>query len=210
MALQTLIQPPPLDASKSPVENALQLTPLTEFGPVGTFRMSWLARFSERLVYYTHVGCSEMVSITQNIYTNTRPLWYLPGARGIYGGSVIAQCLSAAQETVPAEFAINSMHCYFVLAGNTGLPVIYNVEHVREGRSFATRTVQAKQNGRCIFITTLSFVRDDSGGQKTIRHTTPMTDVEAPKDDKTAAQLAEESEGTFQSYTLQTLNGEEG
>ena len=50
MALQhTLIPPPPLDTSKSPIENALQLTPLTEFGPVGAFRLSWSARFNERL-----------------------------------------------------------------------------------------------------------------------------------------------------------------
>ena len=156
-----------------------------------------------------HVNPSKIVGVTQNIYTNTRPLWHPSGARGIFGGAVVAQCLNAAQETVPAGFAINSMHCYFVLAGNNDIPIIYNVEHVREGRSFATRTVQAKQKGRCIFTTTLSFVRDGSGGQKTTRHNTLMSDVEAPKDDKTAAQLADISEGIFQSYTLQTLNGKE-
>src|ERR1700761_3251935 len=83
----------------------------------------------------------------QDLYTNTRPLWHPPGARGAYGGAVIAQCLAAAQNTVPKNFTVHSMHCYFVLAGNAEIPVIYHVEHVRDGRSFITRTVQARQQG---------------------------------------------------------------
>jgi acyl-CoA thioesterase 8 len=72
---------------------------------------------------------------------------------------VIAQCLAAAQETVPGNMKIHSMHCYFLLAGNSSVPVIYHVERVHSGRSFATRTVQARQKGQCIFTTTCSFVR---------------------------------------------------
>lgn len=49
------------------------------------------------------------------------------------------------------------MHCYFILAGNASIPIIYHVDIVREGRSFHTRTVQARQKGRCIFTTTISF-----------------------------------------------------
>lgn len=108
----------------------------------------------------------------------TRELWHPPGARGVYGGAVIAQCLSAAQQTIPppsasndhAVFLIHSMHCYFVLAGDSTIPILYHVERVRDGKSFVTRTVQARQQGRCIFTTTLSFVKEGSAGEKTIDH----------------------------------------
>ena len=107
-----------------------------------------------------------------------RELWHPPGARGVYGGAVIAQCLSAAQSTVPepavengnAIFFPHSMHCYFVLAGDPTIPILYAVERIRTGRSFLTRTVQARQRGKCIFTTTISFVREGSGGAKTVEH----------------------------------------
>lgn len=100
----------------------------------------------------------------QNIFTNTRQPWHPPGARGIYGGAVIAMCISAAQRTVADDFVVHSCHCYFLLAGSSELPILFHVEQVRDGRSFATRTVQARQRGRCIFTTTVSFVREPSPG----------------------------------------------
>ncbi|KAK6540222.1 hypothetical protein TWF694_009038 [Orbilia ellipsospora] len=108
----------------------------------------------------------ELTALTDlgpTVFTNTRPLWRPPNARGIFGGAVIAQSLAAAIRTVPDNFAIHSMHCYFVLAGDWTIPVIYTVELVRDGRSFATRTVQARQKGRCIFTTTCSFQRPSEG-----------------------------------------------
>ncbi|KAL8783890.1 MAG: hypothetical protein Q9213_004308 [Squamulea squamosa] len=163
----TLIRAPPPDPAKSVIENVLELTPLSSIGP--------------------------------DIFTNTsRELWHPPGARGVYGGAVIAQCLSAAQQTIPppssangnAVFLVHSMHCYFVLAGDPAIPILYHVERVRDGRSFVTRTVQARQKGRCIFTTTLSFVREGSAGQMTINHAWDM-----PKDAlaKLDEALAEES-----------------
>jgi acyl-CoA thioesterase len=71
-------------------------------------------------------------------------------------------CLAAAQRTVAPDFLVHSCHCYFLLAGSSELPILFHVEQVRDGRSFATRTVQARQRGRCIFTTTISFVRDSS------------------------------------------------
>lgn len=62
------------------------------------------------------------------------------------------------------------MHCYFVLAGDPSVPIVYYVERVRDGRSFITRTVQARQKGKCIFTTTLSFVREGSAGKATVNH----------------------------------------
>jgi acyl-CoA thioesterase len=74
-------------------------------------------------------------------------------------------CLAAAQRTVAADFLVHSCHCYFLLAGSSEMPILFHVEQVRDGRSFATRTVQARQRGRCIFTTTISFSRESSGAE---------------------------------------------
>ena len=117
-----------------------------------------------------------LTASTQDIYTNSRVPWHPPGARGIYGGAVIAMCLAAGQRTVPDDFFVHSCHCYFILAGSSEMPILIHVERVRDGRSFATRTVQARQRGRCVFTVTMSFVREDSGGraESQVRHARPM------------------------------------
>lgn len=61
-----------------------------------------------------------------------------------------------------------------MLAGDSGVPILYHVERVREGRSFCTRTVQARQRGHAIFTVTCSFTRDGSGGAQTVSHAAPM------------------------------------
>jgi acyl-CoA thioesterase 8 len=128
-----------------------------------------------------------LTDIGPDIYTNARPLWHPPGARGIFGGAAIAQCLAAAQATIPPDFTIHSMHCYFVLAGNSSIPILYHVERVRDGKSFATRTVQARQRGKPIFTTTMSFAREGSGGRpgNLVEHQVLMPkDIVPPPDGK--------------------------
>ncbi len=133
-----------------------------------------------------------LTDIGPDLFTNARQLWHPPGARGIFGGAAIAQCLSAAQATIPFDFTVHSMHCYFVLAGNSSIPILYHVERVRDGKSFITRTVQARQQGRPIFTTTLSFMREKSGGAKQVTHHVPMpTDLPPPPPDG-ASQIAAE------------------
>jgi acyl-CoA thioesterase 8 len=124
------------------------------------------------------ITLTQLSEIGPTVFTNTRPQWQPLGARGIYGGSVIAQSLLAAQLTVPSHFVPHSMHCYFVLSGNPHIPIIYHVDIVREGRSFHTRTVQARQRGRAIFTTTCSFtiplstkIAENDGEEKeTVNH----------------------------------------
>lgn len=149
---------------------------------------------------------TELTDIDPDLFTNTRPMWHPPGARGIFGGAVIAQTLAAAQKTIPADFTVHSMHCYFVLAGNSEIPILYHVERVRSGKSFATRTVQARQRGKVIFTTTLSFVRQNSGGDKKVEHTYPMPDVPDPEEGMD--DLDNNNKGPFQSQRLDILNGE--
>ncbi|KAL8730140.1 MAG: hypothetical protein Q9181_004765 [Wetmoreana brouardii] len=168
----TLIRAPPPDPNKSEIENVLELTPLTSIGPFT--RTSSLTPGNRKPEKKLQPLCQRP---DQN-----RELWHPPGARGVYGGAVIAQCLSAAQQTIPppspsndhAVFLIHSMHCYFVLAGDSAIPILYHVERVRDGKSFVTRTVQARQKGRCIFTTTSSFVKEGSAGERTINHAGDM------------------------------------
>ena len=111
------------------------------------------------------------------------------------------------------------MHCYFVLAGDAEIPILYHVERVREGNSFMTRTVQARQRGKCIFTTTMSFVREGSGGAKRVEHGWGM-EIQAQKEldnilqedegrakkDSEAAAYGAEEEGPFVSRRLPITN----
>lgn len=146
--------------------------------------------------------------VTKDVFTNTRPLWHPPGARGIYGGAAIAQCLSAAMRTVPNDFAVHSMHCYFVLAGDSELPLLYHVERVRDGRSFITRTVQARQRGRPIFTTTLSFSRANSGGKKKLEHATPRPNIPLSEDPSRETAPGSAGGGPFESKKAGIANRE--
>ncbi|KAF2204010.1 Thioesterase/thiol ester dehydrase-isomerase [Delitschia confertaspora ATCC 74209] len=152
---------------------------------------------------------TQLSDIDSDLFTNTRPLWHPPGARGIYGGAVIAQCLSAAQRTVDKDFTIHSMHCYFVLAGNSEIPIIYHVERVRSGKSYATRTVQARQRGKVIFTTTLSFVRKDSGGKLKVEHAAAMPKISPPVEgDQDMEFFGGDTMSPFQSQRIEILNND--
>ena len=119
---------------------------------------------------------------------------------------MIAHCLNAAQRTVPDEFTVHSMHCYFVLAGNPDIPIVYHVEHIRQGRSFATRTVQARQRGKPIFTTTLSFVKENSAGREMLQHSLEMPDVPPPVEGGDDARIAERVESPMQSQIIGISN----
>ncbi|KIW18820.1 acyl-CoA thioesterase II [Exophiala spinifera] len=148
--------------------------------------------------------------IGPDIFTNARPLWHPPGARGIFGGAAIAQCLSAAQATIPSDFTVHSMHCYFVLAGNSEIPILYHVERVRDGKSFITRTVQARQRGKCIFTTTISFMKENSGGKEKVEHAVPMpTGVKVPPTSKISVS-ADDDDRPFESVRCKDITTAQG
>ena len=124
-------------------------------------------------------------------------------------------CLAAAQRTVAPDFVVHSCHCYFLLAGSSELPILFHVEQVRDGRSFATRTVQARQRGRCIFTTTISFVRLDPATVSPdthVRHSSELprtgpdnAPLEPPPDDY-ADEPEVVSQGPFQGTKIEMVN----
>jgi len=79
------------------------------------------------------------------------------GWGAIFGGQVLGQALSAATQTVPAERPVHSLHGYFLRQGDASKPVVYDVDCIRDGKSFTTRRVVAIQNGRAIFNMSASF-----------------------------------------------------
>jgi acyl-CoA thioesterase II len=96
----------------------------------------------------------------------------------VYGGQVAAQALVAGSRTVPDDVHVHSLHSYFLLPGDYQVPVIYDVERIRDGRSFATRRVMARQHGRPIYYQTISFQRREDG----FEHQDAMPEVKGPED----------------------------
>ena len=85
------------------------------------------------------------------------------GFRALFGGQVMGQALSAAQDTVDSDRFVHSLHSYFLRAGDASKPVIYEVEEIRNGASFSTRRVKALQSGKAIFYMTTSFQSPEEG-----------------------------------------------
>ncbi|MEJ2623480.1 MAG: acyl-CoA thioesterase II [Pseudolabrys sp.] len=100
------------------------------------------------------------------------------GWQRVYGGQVIAQALVAAVRTVDASRPPHSMHAYFILPGDPKVPIIYDVERVRDGGSFTTRSVTARQHGHPIFSMLVSFQVREEG----LDHQAEMPDVTPPED----------------------------
>ncbi|MBN9070441.1 MAG: acyl-CoA thioesterase II [Rhizobiales bacterium] len=95
----------------------------------------------------------------------------------VFGGQTIAQALVAAQRTVEPDRHVHSLHGYFMLGGDPGLPIVYEVDRIRDGGSFTTRRVVAIQNGKAIFSLEASFQVDEPG----LEHQAPMPgDVPPP------------------------------
>jgi len=97
----------------------------------------------------------------------------------IYGGQVVAQALRAASLTLDAPHRPHSLHAYFVRAGDEKLPVLFEVERVRDGRSFTTRQVVAYQQGGAILNLIASFQADEEGDD--VQANPPPLDVPGPE-----------------------------
>src|SRR5579871_1825648 len=100
------------------------------------------------------------------------------GWQRVFGGQVIGQALVAACRTVDAiaERPPHSLHAYFLLAGDPKVPIVYEVDRIRDGRSFTTRRVVAIQHGHAIFSMSVSF----HGSEPGLSHQAPMPNVPAP------------------------------
>lgn len=95
----------------------------------------------------------------------------------VFGGQVAGQALVAAGRTVPGERRVHSLHAYFLRAGAPGVPISYDVDRIRDGRSFSTRRVVARQDDRPIFHMSASFQIEEAG----LEHQDPMPSAPDPE-----------------------------
>ncbi len=95
----------------------------------------------------------------------------------VFGGQVAGQALVAANRTIE-NWGVNSLHSYFLRPGDPAIPIIYQVERIRDGRSFATRRVVAIQHGRPVFHLSASFHRTEEGFE---HHLPAPSDVPDPE-----------------------------
>jgi acyl-CoA thioesterase-2 len=108
------------------------------------------------------------------------------GWQRVFGGQVIGQALVAANRTVNGRLA-HSLHAYFLRAGDPSVPIIYNVDRIRDGGSFSTRRVVAIQHGLAIFSMAVSFHKEEAG----LEHQIKMPEVPPPESLPSEAELKE-------------------
>lgn len=111
------------------------------------------------------------------------------GTRNVFGGQVLGQALSAAQQTVGPERSAHSLHGYFLRAGDIDAPIVYQVERSRDGHSFSSRRVLAIQHGQPILNCSVSFQIEENG----VEHQTAAPLVPRPEELPVPAPLPEDS-----------------
>lgn len=104
----------------------------------------------------------------------------------VFGGQVLGQALSAAAQTVPADRVVHSLHGYFLLSGGVDRPIVYDVDRIRDGKSFTTRRVVAIQRGHAIFTMSASFQTIEEG----FDHQAAMPALPGPDDLPSQVELA--------------------
>jgi acyl-CoA thioesterase-2 len=117
----------------------------------------------------------DLETIDLNLFRGTQPDTLL---QRVFGGQVAAQALVAGARTVEPPMGVHSLHSYFLRPGDTAVPIVYDVERIRDGRSFSTRRVVARQHGRPIYYMTASFQVPEEG----FEHQDVMPDVPSPAD----------------------------
>ncbi|MBP2477336.1 acyl-CoA thioesterase-2 [Crossiella equi] len=121
------------------------------------------------------VALLDLEQIEENIFRGVSPS---VSPTRVFGGQVAGQALVAAGRTVPAERRVHSLHAYFIRGGDPTIPIVYEVDRIRDGKSFTTRRVLAIQRGKAIFSLSASFQKHEEG----LEHTSDeMPQVPAPE-----------------------------
>jgi acyl-CoA thioesterase-2 len=125
----------------------------------------------------------DIETLEENLFRGVSPQ---AGWQRVFGGQVIGQALVAAYRTVNGREA-HSLHGYFLRAGDPTVPIIYNVDRIRDGGSFSTRRVVAVQHGQAIFSMAASFHKPEHG----LTHQIKMPNVPPPDSLPSEAELKE-------------------
>jgi acyl-CoA thioesterase II len=125
----------------------------------------------DRLLYLL-----DLEPIERNLFRGANPG---SGSGRVFGGQVASQALRAAHHTVEADHHVHSLHSYFLRPGRFGMPILYSVDRIRDGRSFTTRRVTAIQQGEAIFALESSFQKAEDGPEYELP---PPAGVPRPED----------------------------
>ncbi|PWW62650.1 acyl-CoA thioesterase II [Actinokineospora spheciospongiae] len=131
------------------------------------------------------VALLDLEKIEEDIFRGVSPK---QSSLRVFGGQVAGQALVAAGRTVPPERGVHSLHAYFIRPGDPSVPIVYEVDRIRDGRSFTTRRVVAVQHGKPIFALSASFQLVEAG----VEHAEEMPVVPAPEDLPTQGELVTE------------------
>jgi acyl-CoA thioesterase-2 len=115
----------------------------------------------------------------------------------VFGGQVAGQALVAGARTVEPPREVHSLHSYFLRPGDTAVPIVYDVERIRDGGSFSTRRIVARQHGRAIYYMTASFQVPEPG----FEHQDAMPPAPAPEDCPDMAELVRRSSPEQEPWT---------
>ncbi|KAK7222499.1 hypothetical protein V2G26_010502 [Clonostachys chloroleuca] len=110
----------------------------------------------------------------KDVYRATETPWHPIWGRGVFGGVLLGQSLAVAQDTVPPNFVVHSLHGSFILSAKTTVPTFYHVERLRDGKSVASRVVKAFQSEECVFTATISFFVESPSTKRGMNHQISM------------------------------------
>lgn len=147
------------------------------------------------------LDCLEVKRIDKYLFTGNSP----ERPRRIFGGQVLAQSLNAANRSIDGDRIAHSMHANFLRPGNPQKQIVFEVDPTRDGRSFATRRVVAKQDGKPIFITSVSYQVVEEG----LNHQATMPEVPPPESLETDydfwSKMAEQHPDRFDAPIAQSI-----
>ena len=121
------------------------------------------------------VSLLDLETIDDNLFRGGQLPTALPR---VFGGQVAAQAVVAGSRTVDPAYVVHSLHSYFLQPGDPGAPIVFDVENLRDGRTFSTRRVLGRQHGRPIYAQTLEFMRPEEG----LGPQDPMPDLPGPEE----------------------------
>lgn len=124
----------------------------------------------------------DLESVEVNLFRGNNPN---ASSQRVFGGQLIGQAIAATCRTVEGRLA-HSLHCYFIQPGDPHAPIVYQVERLRDGKSYTTRRATAIQHGKAIFSIMVSFHAEEEG---TFAHQDKMPEV-PPPDKFTAEELS--------------------
>jgi acyl-CoA thioesterase-2 len=131
--------------------------------------MAWMSDALDELI-----ALLDLERIEVNLFRGVSPNLDM---QRVFGGQVAGQALVAASRTVDEhDRHVHSLHAYFLRPGDPKVPIVYDVDRIRDGKSFTTRRVVAIQHGRAIFSMSVSFHNDEDG----LDHQMAMPDVPHP------------------------------